>query len=67
MYSESHELVVRSSQTGGEAMKYFSKLMGMFSKSPESATAPSPAPVAEPMVVDVPESDSADAPSIDGD
>jgi hypothetical protein len=48
-------------------MKYFSKLMGMFSKSPQSTTAPSPAPVAEPMVVDVPESAASDAPSIDGD
>jgi hypothetical protein len=48
-------------------MKYFSKLIGMFSKSPQSTTAPVPAPVAEPMVVDVPVSDAADAPSIDGD
>jgi hypothetical protein len=48
-------------------MKYFSKLFGMFSKSPESTTAPSPAPVAEPMVVDVPEPEITDAPSIDGD
>ena len=48
-------------------MKFFSKLIGMFNKSPRNTTAPSPAPVAEPMVVDVPESEVADPPSIDGD
>ena len=48
-------------------MKYFSKLMSMFSKSPQSTTAPSPAPIAEPMVTDTADSAASDAPSIDGD
>ena len=48
-------------------MKYFSKLFGMFSKSPATTTAPSPAPVAEPMVVDGADSAVPDAPAIDGD
>ena len=48
-------------------MKYFSKLFGMFNKAPQATTAPSPAPIAEPMVVDVAEPATPDAPSIDGD
>jgi hypothetical protein len=48
-------------------MSYFSKLFARFSKPPKSTTAPSPAPVAEPMVVEVVEPVVADAPSIDGD
>jgi hypothetical protein len=47
-------------------MKYFSKLFGMFNKSPQSTTAPSPAPVAEPMVTAA-DPAASDAPSIDGD
>ncbi len=48
-------------------MKYLSKLLGMFSKQPQSTTAPSPAPVEEPMAVDVPASNGAAASSTDGD
>ena len=48
-------------------MKYFSKLFGMFSKSPQSTTAPSPAPVAEPMATGAADPAASDAPSIDGD
>ena len=48
-------------------MQYFSKLFSRSSKPPQSTTAPSPAPVAEPMVVDVAEPEASDAPSIDGD
>jgi hypothetical protein len=48
-------------------MKYFSKLIGMFSKPTRSTTAPSPAPVAEPMTAGPAESAVSDAPSIDGD
>jgi hypothetical protein len=48
-------------------MKYFSKLIGMFSKSTQSTTAPASTPVAEPLVADAAESAASDAPSIDGD
>jgi len=58
---------VSSSQTGGQTVTYFSKLFARFSKAPKTTSAPVPAPVAEPMVVDVTEPEVAGTPSIDGD
>jgi hypothetical protein len=48
-------------------MTYFSKLFARFGKAPKSTTAPAPAPVVEPMVVEVAAEQAAGEPSIDGD
>jgi len=43
-------------------MKYFSKLIERFSKTPEVKSAPVHAPVAQPLAADVPPPDVADVP-----